>query len=255
MASDDTLARLALFGVVAILVAAMVGAIVGPGVNPEPYVQTPDLESGDTAPVPRANGSSNLTADQVETIERYVVAYANAERAEINHEPLIRNPDLAMVARAHSYDMAKRSYFSHENPDGQHSWDRVRESGIDCDRVAENIARVPWGRTLGPYDQQWVTYDRPRKFAKDVVARLMASGQHRSAILNPNNNVIGVGSYASGTGNIGVTMLFCGHDEWRGTGGRTPVVAHPGADYNMSYWDPYPPTINASWDERDFSER
>lgn len=258
MASDDTLARLVFLGTLGILSAGIIGATVGPGVstdNPAPHVQTPELESGDTTAVPRANGSSNLTSEQVAKIERNVVAYANAERVDINHTPLIRNPDLAMVARAHSHDMAKRDFYDHVNPDGQDQFDRAKESGITCDLVSENIVIVPWGRTLGPYGNEWVRYEKPRRFARDIVARFMESGGHRWSILTPKHDVIGVGAYAKANDQVAVTMMFCGHDEWegRGTGGRDALVAEPGADYNTSTWRPYPSHMNASWADRNFT--
>lgn len=258
MTDDDTLARLAIIGLLGVLTASIVGATVDPGVStddPAPYVVTPELESGVAVTVPRANDSSNLTSEQVRVIERQVVRYANAERADLDHTLLVRNPDLAAIARAHSYDMAKRGFYDHVNPDGQDPFDRAEESGINCDIVSENIVIVPWGRTLGPYGLEWVRYEDPNRFARDIVAGFMESGGHRYSILTPRHDVIGVGAYAKANDQVAVTMMFCGHKEWEknDSGGRDPLVADPGADYNNSTWEPYPPQMNASWDSRNFT--
>jgi uncharacterized protein YkwD len=46
----------------------------------------------------------------------------------------------ASVARSHSRDMARRDYFSHTNPEGRDSFDRLRASHISFSLAGENIA-------------------------------------------------------------------------------------------------------------------
>jgi len=54
--------------------------------------------------------------------------------------PLIWNPALGNAALAHSEDMAKRRYFSHNARDGSQAADRAARAGYTWRRVGENIA-------------------------------------------------------------------------------------------------------------------
>ena len=42
--------------------------------------------------------------------------------------------------QAHSADMIARSFFAHNNPDGDSPFDRLSDAGIDYSMAAENIA-------------------------------------------------------------------------------------------------------------------
>jgi hypothetical protein len=79
----------------------------------------------------------------------------------------------------------------------------------------------------------------------------MKSGAHRWAILSPRYDVIGVGVYAKGDDHVFATMMLCDRRNWPDTPpeGMDAPVAEPGADYNESYWEPYPDDVNASWDD------
>src|SRR5439155_25771321 len=52
--------------------------------------------------------------------------------------PLAFNPKLIQAARAHSWDMISRNFFSHVNPDGQDPTARAAALGYDVG-VGENI--------------------------------------------------------------------------------------------------------------------
>ncbi|HET6343938.1 MAG TPA: CAP domain-containing protein [Myxococcota bacterium] len=54
-------------------------------------------------------------------------------------------PDVRLqcAARVHSQDMGHRAFFSHENPDGEQAWDRLRKMGYAYSTMGENIA---WGQ-------------------------------------------------------------------------------------------------------------
>lgn len=72
-----------------------------------------------------------------------VAAFAdlmNAHRISVGCLPLEWNVEVAVVAREHSQDMIDRSYFAHENPDGESPFDRLTDAGISYSRAAENIA-------------------------------------------------------------------------------------------------------------------
>lgn len=68
------------------------------------------------------------------------VEQMNAHRESVGCTPLVWNREVAAVATAHSQDMVDRAFFSHENPDGDSPFDRLRNAGIGFSRGAENIA-------------------------------------------------------------------------------------------------------------------
>lgn len=253
----------------AIGAAGIYAATYAPGASSHPNLSPtesgPTLESGNATEVPRAHPNSTLTANETESVERWVVAYTNAMRAKYNHTPLVRNPDLADVARAHSYDMAKRDFFSHTNPDGEGPEARADQAGFGCPTYGENIAGVPYGYTLGPYDEEWVTYNTPKEFARGVVAGFLTSGGHRWSMLSPKHDVVGVGVYATNEDGargeeadpdvVYVTMMFCQRPTWPDhiPKGMNAPIADPAPDYNRSYWEPYPEGFEAPWDNNTYT--
>jgi len=64
----------------------------------------------------------------------------NDYRASMGLPPLIWHRGLASVARGHSKDMVARHFFSHTNPDGLRSRDRLAAAGIGYAAMGENIA-------------------------------------------------------------------------------------------------------------------
>ena len=109
--------------------------------------------------------------------ERRVLELVNEERAKQGLSPLTWHEGLANVARAHSQDMNDRRFFSHDNPDGQSPFDRIKAAGIAYTRAAENVAAG-------------------QKTPEEVMQGWMNSAGHRANILNPNLTALGVGYYA-----------------------------------------------------------
>lgn len=68
------------------------------------------------------------------------VSLMNAHRQTVGCEALVWNSAVAGVAQAHSQDMLSRSYFAHDNPDGESPFDRLRAAGVTYSGAAENIA-------------------------------------------------------------------------------------------------------------------
>lgn len=68
------------------------------------------------------------------------VSLMNAHRQSVGCDPLAWNSAVAGVAQAHSEDMIARSYFDHDNPDGESPFDRLRAAGVSYRGAAENIA-------------------------------------------------------------------------------------------------------------------
>ena len=122
-------------------------------------------------------------------MEQQVLALVNKTRAEYGLNPLTWAEDLAVVARAHSSDMIRRSFFDHTNPDGKSPFDRIKAAGITYRTAAENIA----------YGQ---------RSPEEVMNAWMNSSGHRANILNAKVKEMGVGAVRNSGGTIYWTQLF-----------------------------------------------
>lgn len=98
----------------------------------------------------------------------------NVERALHGLAPLVWDEDAARAAYAHSYDMDRRDFFAHVNPDGARPGDRLHAQGVAYAVCAENIARG---------------YDTPEA----LVAAWMASPGHRLNVIDPLLTHAGIG--------------------------------------------------------------
>ncbi len=86
-----------------------------------------------------ACGSEPFGPDVGPEVEE-LVSLVNAFREGEGCAALEWNQPVADVAQAHSADMVARSFFAHDNPDGQSPFDRLAAAGIGYSRAAENIA-------------------------------------------------------------------------------------------------------------------
>ncbi len=121
-------------------------------------------------------------------VEHKVTQLTNEARQDQHLMPLSRDTTLIDIARAHSDDMLKRNYFSHNSPDGKTIKDRVVPAYSNTlSRAGENI----WSGH--GYD-----YSDPTLMARVIVDSWMSSPGHRANILNPNYNYVGVGVSAMG---------------------------------------------------------
>lgn len=131
--------------------------------------------------------------DSATAVERRAFEQANAMRAENGLSPLTWDPELCLMAREHSEQMAKLGYFSHETPEGLQLKDRAHENGILHFRViGENIA----------YNKG---YDDPGGFA---VERWMTSAGHRANMLYAGFEASAIGSYVAADGSTFLTQVF-----------------------------------------------
>ena len=87
---------------------------------------------------------------------------------------LAENAALRCAARNHSLDMVTRNFFSHTNPDGEGSRERLDQAGYGGFTWGENIA---FGQTS----------------PAQVVDGWMRSSGHCANIMNPNFTEIGIG--------------------------------------------------------------
>ncbi len=139
--------------------------------------------SGDPPPA-----GSSMTATEY-SLAQQVLALTNQERTAVGLSALAWDDTAAEVAFLHSLDMDVRSFFAHDNPDGETPWDRMRSAGITFSYAGENIA-----------------YGYPNAAA--VMDGWMNSQGHRENILRPQFTRLGVGVHISPQGTIYWTQDF-----------------------------------------------
>lgn len=105
--------------------------------------------------------------------ERELLELTNQERTARGIKPLLSDDTLIAVARSHSTDMFKRSYFSHVTPDGISPAERMLNGNVDFLMSGENLAFAPT--------------------TKLAHQGLMNSPGHRENILRPEFGRIGIG--------------------------------------------------------------
>jgi uncharacterized protein YkwD len=144
-----------------------------PGVAPSSaYAATAPARAAAAAPAPSS------ARDDPAAIRRRMVAVlldeTNRERAERHLPDLTLSAELTAAAQAHAEDMLARGYFSHENPEGESSAERVFRIAPRAIvlSVRENILK-----TQGHED------DAPHVRAIDIIAGWMGSSGHRQNLL------------------------------------------------------------------------
>lgn len=96
--------------------------------NPDQSISLP-FKTADVAPDPAA--------------ETTMLNLINQERGKAGVKPLVANPKLRAVARAHATDMLERGYFAHTTPDGVDPFQRMEAAGIQFLMAGENLAFAP----------------------------------------------------------------------------------------------------------------
>lgn len=115
------------------------------------------------------------------TLEGATLCLVNEQRILAGLRPVTRQPDLAIAALRHSWDMQGRSYFAHVAPDGEQLVDRVQRRrylrGFSDWYLGENLG---WGQ-------------RSESTPAATVLRWMLSPEHRANMLDPTFTEAGVG--------------------------------------------------------------
>jgi uncharacterized protein YkwD len=122
---------------------------------------------------------------RLKEVEKRIFSLTNEERRKHGLPKLDHDDTLAEVALQHSFDMLKRDFFSHTNPDGQSVKDRFLDAPARIKlmgSVGENIA-----------GSSGHDYAEAKTIARYVVDGWMTSPGHRANILNPNYAYLGVG--------------------------------------------------------------
>ncbi|WP_299744225.1 cell wall-binding repeat-containing protein [uncultured Rossellomorea sp.] len=123
------------------------------------------------------------------SMEKQILDQANALRARHLVAPLQADAKAQEAARAHSKDMAIRNFFSHDNPDGLSSFQRMDQAGISYSSAGENIAGGQFN-AIAVHDA-WVN-----------------SSGHRKNILSPLFKKLGTGVYFGGEYGVYYTQDF-----------------------------------------------
>ncbi|MDQ6773963.1 MAG: CAP domain-containing protein [Candidatus Dormibacteraeota bacterium] len=118
---------------------------------------------------------ANLQPQSAPADEDAMLQKINDARAGDGLSPLRMDPTLRQVARAHSWDMYARDYFSHQTPDGKTPYDRLQALKVHYLTAGENLAFAP------DVGQAWDS--------------LLHSPDHRANILNPDFRCVGIGAY------------------------------------------------------------
>lgn len=154
----------------------------------------------------------------VQDLEQRVHSLINSERKTRGLSALGLDDRLSRIARDHSRDMASRSYFSHDSPEGRDFSFRYRKQGYSCairtgntiHSGAENIALGHVYRSIrtvnGVASYDWYT---PEQMARKTVQGWMNSPGHRRNILTPHWQNQGIGIAIAPDGTVYVTQNFC----------------------------------------------
>jgi uncharacterized protein YkwD len=154
-------------------------------------------------------GAASLRTREIESL---VYEMVNKERKNHGLKLLQWDGALADLARHHSSDMAARGTLSHTNRKGEDPTARAKRMGLSVTKqqgsvtwtgIAENIGMLPMGNLKG--------YG-PVRSERDVAAAMMKywleSPSHRSNLLNPRHDVIGIGAAGDGRGTYYLTQDF-----------------------------------------------
>ncbi len=141
-------------------------------------------ESDKIVSLPYSVSSPKVRAD----LEKAMLLLVNEERTKQKLSRLKADPELTIVARAHSKDMFTRGYFAHVTPDSKTPFDRMRAAGVRYLSAGENLAL---GKTLA------ICHNG-----------LMNSAGHKANILDKSYGRVGIGILDGGMHGLMVTQNF-----------------------------------------------
>lgn len=146
----------------------------------------------------------------------------NEVRQQRGLEQLAWSPAIHQIATKYSEDMANRSYYAHDSPEGNDFGDRYAQAGYNC-RVesrsgqayggAENIAYTYADRDVeGPSGGTVDHNGNETKIAHGIVEQWMNSPGHRENLLQSHWNAEGIGVAVTEDSNgtrVLATQNFC----------------------------------------------
>ena len=148
----------------------------------------PSFAENGLSDLPAAKGSSVKPAEHSDPEGRLMVLM-NQTRTKMGLRPLKTSRLLGEVARAHSREMRDGNFFSHTNPAGMGSKERLERAGFAWKAFGENIG---------------CGQDSPEK----ILLTWMNSAGHRETILDPAYTEVGIGLVRGGECRTYWTALF-----------------------------------------------
>ena len=136
---------------------------------------------------------SNNPGPGISTYEQQVLAILLEARRATGAPDVQLDPSLIALGRERSADMATRNYFSHVTPEGTNVFEMLNSKGIPWATAGEIIARNNAG-----------TSDTASLAARSF----LNSPTHRSVILDPQYNYVGVGHAVDSNGMHYFTLVF-----------------------------------------------
>ena len=127
--------------------------------------------------------------DDVKAMETEVVRLVNVERAKAGLPALTQNWELSRVARYKSQDFIDKNYFAHQSPTYGTPFQMMTAFNIRYSAAGENIAKG-------------------QNSPAAVMSAWMGSAGHKSNILSPSYNQIGVGVAKDSRGSLYWTQMF-----------------------------------------------
>ncbi|MEO7923766.1 MAG: CvpA family protein [Chitinophagaceae bacterium] len=141
-------------------------------------------QSGDKVSLPFKFNEAEVRAD----LEAQMLVLVNKERTSRGLKPVMADPEMTKVARAHSSDMFVRGYFAHLNLDGKDPFDRMKTAGVKFRAAGENLALA---QTL-----------------EMAHSNLMHSPGHKANILSPSFGRLGIGILDGGYYGLMISQEF-----------------------------------------------
>jgi uncharacterized protein YkwD len=117
-----------------------------------------------------------------------IIQLTNYERKDFGLDKLKNNEELTLAAYNKAQDMIVKGYFDHLSPDNKKPWDFIKEAGYQYSTAAENLA---------------IDFFNP----EDIVKSWMNSEAHKSNILDPGFNDIGVAVLSGNIENKTTTIV------------------------------------------------
>ena len=171
---------------------------------------------------------NNTSAINTTSLERKIHVLINVERVKLGLSIMDWDDHLAYIARGHSRDMGKRSYFEHEDPEGRNFAYRYNESGFKCNIIIGTTGDVQETALGGENlylthleQRDWYeekndvrTYVRSDYYTEDEIATTTVQGwmnstKHRENIERPYWETEGIGVAIAKDNTIYVTQNFC----------------------------------------------
>jgi uncharacterized protein YkwD len=157
----------------------------------------------------------------IPVLENKIHDLINVQRTQNSLTALSFDPQLNLIARAHSQDMATRNYFEHYTPEGADPTARGLSAGYHChkdlpngyyvDGLAENIYQNNLYNSYETMDGVIISHDwnDMNALAVSTVQGWMNSTGHRENILTPAFDREGIGIAISSDDKVYITEDFC----------------------------------------------